>query len=140
MVKIFVYAMIFILFSPLSPFLFYALGEESIPVASTKGVTIENTPPPISRNPFVSAPFGRMVKAPVKSETNPGSQRPVRIGDISKDLKVRGLLLDGDNPVALIGRRVVKIGDRFDEFTITDIKPAGITLTKGDQVIKLSVE
>lgn len=140
MVRIFIYTLVFIICSSLISFLLYATGEESNPVASTKEAVIENTPPPITRNPFVSAPYGRMERPAVKSETVPKSRSAEKREDIVKDLKLKGILLDEDYPVALIGNRIVKVGDSIGEFVVKDITTAGVILFKGDQVIQLSVE
>lgn len=150
MVKILIYILVFILGSSLISFLkflpdksgnyLFATGEESSPVASTKEVVVENTPPPISRNPFVSVPYGRMEMPAVKSETIPKSRGVGKREDIVKHLKLKGILLDEEYPVALIGNRIVKVGDSIGEFVVKDITISGIILLKGDQAIQLSVE
>lgn len=114
-------------------------------VGSSEGM-LEGSPPSLSRNPFVSAPEGRMKRITVTSDHQPDAPKKgnrsygqSRTGDV-KDLKVKGVLLNGERPSALVGYRIVKIGDRIDEFIVTDITHAGVTLSNGDAVIQLYFE
>lgn len=114
-------------------------------VGSSEGIQ-EGSTPSLSRNPFAGAPYGRMERITVTSDNQPdamkkgnrsyGQNRNEKV----KDLKVKGVLLDGKHPMALVGYRIVKIGDRIDEFIVTDIKRSGVTLSKGGTVIQLYFE
>ncbi len=92
------------------------------------------------KNPFVSAPYGRMERPAVKSEAVPKSRGVEKREDIVKDLKLKGILLDEEYPVALVGNRIVKVGDSIGDFVVKDITSKGVILLKGDQAIQLSVE
>lgn len=106
-------------------------------------------PPPISRNPFVSTPYGSMYRNAVKNISGPGltirkdNDKPhiINKGEgIGKDKKIKGVLLDGNYPVALIGESVVKVGDSIGKYKVTDISRDGVSLSDGDRVIMLSLE
>ncbi len=114
-------------------------------VGSSEGMR-EGITPSLSRNPFASAPDGQRERITVKGDTPPDALKKGsrsygqnRTGNV-KDLKVKGVLLDGKHPMALVGYRIVKIGDRIDEFIVTDIKRSGVTLSKGDEVVQLYFE
>ena len=103
---------------------------------------IENIKPSITRNPFVNAQNGRMSKTPPGSGTNTSS------GSINKDsvdvphkgLRLRGVLISNDKAVALLNHKIVGMGDMIGDYTVTDIADNGVTLSKGDIVIKLTIE
>jgi len=135
-----------------------AKAEEVRAGVSTGAGLPEGGPPSLSRNPFISAPYGRMDKRPInseiqsdinatgKSEKNPGSlQKADKIEEankesIIKELRVKGVLLDGNDPVALLGDRIVKIGDKIGAHIITDINRKGILLSHGDKIILIPLE
>jgi len=135
-----------------------AKAEEVRAGVSTGAGLPEGGPPSLSRNPFISAPYGRMDKSPIKSEPqpdintigksekNPGSlQKADKIEeankeDIIKELRVKGVLLGGNDPMALLGDRIVKIGDKIDAHIITDINRKGILLSYGDRVVRIPLE
>ena len=135
-----------------------AKAEEVRAGVSTGAGLPEGGPPSLSRNPFISAPYGRMDKSPIKSEPqpdintigksekNPGSlQKADKIEEankesIIKELRVKGVLLDGNDPVALLGDRIVKIGDKIGAHIITDINRKGILLSHGDKIILIPLE
>src|SRR3990172_2678294 len=135
-----------------------AKAEEIRASVSTGAGLPEEGPPSLSRNPFISAPYGRMDKRPINSETqpdinsirksekNPGSlQKADKIEeanneDIIKELRVKGVLLDGNDPLALLGDRIVKIGDKIWAHIITDINRKGILLSHGDKIILIPLE
>lgn len=135
-----------------------AKAEEIRAGVSTGAGLPEGEPPSLSRNPFISAPYGRMDKRPINSETqpdinsirksekNPGSlQKADQIEeankeDIIKELRVKGVLLDGNDPMALLGDRIVKVGDRVAAHIITDINRKGILLSHGDKIILIPLE
>src|SRR3972149_12129231 len=114
-----------------------AKAEEIRAGVSTGAGLPEGEPPSLSRNPFISAPYGRMDKRPINSETQPdinsirkseknsGSlQKADKIEkakneDIIKELRVKGVLLSGNDPMALVGDRIVKIGDKIGAHIIT---------------------
>lgn len=121
------------------------LSAPPVRVDSSEGMQ-EGISPSLSRNPFVSTPDGRKERITVKSDTQPDtlkkgnrSYSQNRTENI-KNLKVKGVLLDGKRSTALIGYRIVKIGDRIDEFIVTDITRSGVILSKGDEVIQLYFE
>ena len=103
---------------------------------------VENRQPSITRNPFVSEPYGRM------SKTLPGSGTNTSSGSINKDsvdvphkgLRLRGVLISNDKAVALLNHKIVGMGDMIGDYTVTDIADNGVTLSKGDIVIKLTIE
>ena len=118
----------------------YAFAEPPTltpPPTSTTQVTPppipkEATPPPVSRNPFVDAPYGR-----VKKEELSGA---AGVDSVLKGLKVKGILMGKDYPVALLGHRIVKTGDVIDGLTVTEITRTGVTLSYGDRIFQLSIE
>src|SRR4030066_689142 len=103
---------------------------------------IENRQPSITRNPFVSEPYGRM------SKTLPGSGTNTSSGSINKESgevpnkgwRLRGVLISNDKAVALLNHKIVGMGDMIGDYTVTDIADNGVTLSKGDIVIKLTIE
>jgi len=112
------------------------------PSEGAKGEVI----PPLSRNPFITPADGRRERISIKSDVQQdtpkkgnqsyGQKRPLNI----EDLKVSGILLDGKNPSALIGHRIVKIGDRIDDYIVTEIQYSGVTLSKEEMIIHLNFE
>ena len=135
-----------------------AKAEEIRAGVSTGAGLPEEEPPSLSRNPFISAPYGRMDKRPINSETQPdinsirkseknlGSlQKADKIEEINKEviineLKVKGVLLGGNDPMALLEGRIVRIGDKIGAHTITDINRKGILLSHGDKIILIPLE
>ncbi len=135
-----------------------AKAEEVRAGTSNEAGLPEGGPPPLSRNPFISAPYGRMDQRPINSETqpdinsirksekSPGSlQKAEKIEeanneDIIKELRVKGVLLGGNDTMALLGDRIVKIGDRVAAHIITDINRKGILLSHGDKIILIPLE
>lgn len=152
-----------------------AQAEEVRDSTSTEAGLPEGVPPPLSRNPFISAPYGRMDKRPLKEEAKPEiktteEKSGENSGDVENtgqkettnrieitniienkiegtdeehvlsDLKVTGVLLGGDDPRALLGDRVVKIGDKIGAHVITDITRRGILLSHGDKVVRIPFE
>jgi Tfp pilus assembly protein PilP len=103
---------------------------------------IENRQPSITRNPFVSSPYGRMSKTPPGTENNTDSGRIKKdIADVPlKSLRLRGVLISNDKAVALLSHNIVEIGDIIEDYTVTDIADNGVTLSKGDIVIRLTIE
>lgn len=122
------------------PFIFIIIFFSGIILTSSDSLAEEpdSGPPPLARNPFVDAPYGRLNKTVIRSDTNPGMF--IKKEDINKVQKVNGIILGGDHPAALVGHRVVKIGDTVDEFTVTDITRKGVSLSNGDRVIQLPFE
>ncbi|MBI5756386.1 MAG: hypothetical protein HZA12_05615 [Nitrospirae bacterium] len=118
----------------------YALAEPPTQTTSpttttpvtTPAIPKEGAPPPVSRNPFVDAPYGR-----VKKEDLSGA---AGVDSALKGLKVKGILMGRDYPVALLGRRMVKTGDVIDGLTVTEITRTGVTLSYGDRMFQLSIE
>lgn len=127
----------------------YSAAEEISPVISEVNDIHEGGPPQLTRNPFLSAPYGRMYKKAVKSESDPSMairknydkpQESNKIENISKDQKVKGVILDGYYPVALLGHRIVKVGDLIGKLKVTDITREGVSASDGDRVINLPLE
>ena len=135
-----------------------AKAEEIRAGVSTGAGLPEEEPPSLSRNPFISAPYGRMDKRPINSETQPDINTIGKSGessgslkkadkieeankeDIIKELRVKGVLLSGNDPMALVGDRIVKIGDKIGAHIITDINRKGILLSHGDKIILIPLE
>lgn len=141
-----------------------AKAEEVRAGVSTGADLPEGGPPSLSRNPFISAPYVRMDKSPIKSEIIPeintiekSEESPDNLQkadeieltdkieeanreDIIKELRVKGVLLGGNDPMALLGDRIVKIGDKIDAHIITDINRKGILLSYGDRVVQIPLE
>lgn len=135
-----------------------AKAEEIRAGVSTGAGLPEGEPPSLLRNPFISAPYGRMDKRPINSETQPDINTIGKNGESSgslkkvdkteeaskeviiKDLRVKGVLLSGDNPMALVGDRIVKIGDKIGAHIITDINREGILLSHGNKIILIPLE
>ena len=86
------------------------------------------------------------INATGKSEKNPGSlQKADKIEEankevIIKELRVKGVLLSGNDSMALVGDRIVKIGDKIGAHIITDINRKGILLSYGDRVVRIPLE
>lgn len=147
MVKVFTLSIFFLILSScITTILSNAIAEEPSPVVSTTREVQDDVPPPISRNPFVKAPHGRMEKTSRKEQDSniikkgDNSLRTNTAENITEGIKVKGVLLDGDYPIALLGHRIVKIGNRVGEFIVTDITRMGITLSMGEKVIQLPLE
>ena len=135
-----------------------AKAEEVRAGVSTGAGLPEGEPPSLSRNPFISAPYGRMDKRSINSETQTDINTIGKSGessgslkkadkieeankeDIIKELRVKGVLLSGNDPMALLGDRIVKIGDKIDAHIITDINRKGILLSHGDKIILIPLE
>src|SRR3989304_6237771 len=59
---------------------------------------------------------------------------------IIKELRVKGVLLSGNDPMALVGDRIVKIGDKIGAHIIKDINRKGILLSHGNKIILIPLE
>jgi|SRR3990172_8884240 len=132
-----------------------AKAEEIRAGVSTGAGLPEGEPPSLSRNPFISAPYGRMDKRPINSEAQPDinstgkSSGSLKKADkieeankevIIKELRVKGVLLSGNDSMALVGDRIVKIGDKIGAHIITDINRKGILLSHGNKIILIPLE
>ncbi len=141
---------ILILSSGIIPFSSCFFAEELRLDVSAAEDKPQGEAPPITRNPFINAPYGRMPKPLGKSESsNPEmitkrdegiSQGADKGEDTSRKLKVKGVILGGNSPMALLGHRIVKTGDKIDDFIVIDINHTGVSLSKGNKVIQLSFE
>ena len=103
---------------------------------------IENRQPSITRNPFVNAAYGRISKPlPVAGvDTSSGSKNKDSVDLPLKDLRLKGVLISNHKTAALLSHKIVRIGDMIEDYTVTDIADNGVTLSKGDIVIRLSIE
>ena len=132
-----------------------AKAEEVRAGVSTGAGLPEGGPPSLSRNPFISAPYGRMDKRSINSETQTDinsigkSSGSLKKADkieeankevIIKELRVKGVLLSGNDSMALVGDRIVKIGDKIGAHIITDINRKGILLSHGNKIILIPLE
>ena len=132
-----------------------AKAEEVRAGVSTGAGLPEGEPPSLSRNPFISAPYGRMDKRSINSETQTDinsigkSSGSLKKADkieeankevIIKELRVKGVLLGGNDSMALVGDRIVKIGDKIGAHIITDINRKGILLSHGNKIILIPLE
>lgn len=141
--KIFINAIIIVI---LSGSFILTLSETSAQEFSPSISTKENTPPPLARNPFLDIPQGRISESTnwrgriTEMNIRKVSKKPKKIDDVIKNLHVRGVLLNRNDTMALLGRRVVKIGDMIGEFMVINITRAGVTLSNGDRIIELSLE
>src|SRR3972149_10740188 len=135
-----------------------AKAEEIRAGVSTGAGLPEEEPPSLSRNPFISAPYGRMDKRPINSETQPDINSIGKSGESSgslkkadkteeankeviiKELRGKGVLLRGNDPMALVGDRIVKIGDKIGAHIIKDINRKGILLSHGNKIILIPLE
>ena len=52
---------------------------------------------------------------------------------------LKGIFWDEDRPSALIGETVVYVGDRINNFTVTNIQPDMVVISDGHKVIKLQL-
>ena len=57
-----------------------------------------------------------------------------------KGLRLRGVLISNDKAAALLNHKIVGIGDIIEDYTVTEIADNGVTLSKGDIVIRLTIE
>lgn len=150
MVKVFTpFIFILILFSGITLISLHSLAEGPGAVPQSVQDLTEEGPPLLARNPFVDAPYGRMNKTIIRNEANPGifikenddkSKRSNKAEDIYKAQKIKGILLSVDYPAALVGHRVVKIGDPIGGFIVTDITREGVSVSGGDRVIQIPFE
>lgn len=103
---------------------------------------IEDQQPAITRNPFVSAPYGRMSKTPTGTGTNTdtGSTKKDSADVPLKSLRLRGVLISSEKAAALLSHKIVKIGDMIEDYIVTEITDDGVTLSKGDIVIRFTIE
>lgn len=103
---------------------------------------VENIQPSITRNPFVNAPHGRMSKTPAGTGPNAysGSINKDSVDDRLKGLSLRGVLISNDKAAALLNHKIVGIGDMIGDYTVTEISDNGVTLSKGDLVIRLNID
>lgn len=105
-------------------------------------IPIENIKPSITRNPFVNAQHGKMSKTPPGSGTNTssGSTKKDNVDDPLKGLRLRGVLISNLKSAALLNHKIVEMGDMIGDYTVTDITDNGVALSKGDIVIRLTIE
>jgi|SRR3990170_6701992 len=122
-----------------------AIAEE--PTGNTQQLVpavnpVENRQPAITRNPFVNAPYGRMSKTPPGTGTNTysGSINKDSVNVPLKDLRLRGVLISNDKAAALLNHKIVGKGYMIEDYTVTEISDNGVTLSKGDIVIRLTIE
>ena len=102
----------------------------------------DNKQPSITRNPFISAPYGRMGRAPAGTGTNTDTGNVKRDrGDVPlKSLRLRGILTGNDKAAALLSHKIVKTGDMIEDYIVSEISAEGVTLSKGDIVIRFTIE
>lgn len=93
----------------------------------------QGTVPQITRNPFVNAPY-----SPVRRDD--GSTQKETIESKVRNMKVKGIMLNKDYAVALIGHRTVRTGDAIGELTVSEITRTGVTLLYGDRVFNIFME
>lgn len=139
-------------------------AEEVRAGTSTEAGLPGGGPPPLSRNPFVSAPYGRMDKSPTQGETKLETNNLEKSGEgsgslgnadkieatnkieeankeyVISELRVKGVLLGLNDPMALLGDRVVRIGDKVGVYIITDINRRGVLLSHGDKIVQIPFE
>lgn len=89
--------------------------------------------PQITRNPFVNAPYSRVRR------DDAGTQKETIESTVS-NMKVKGIVINKDYAVALIGHRIVKTGDTIGEFTVYEISRTGVTLLYGERVFNIIME
>lgn len=122
-----------------------AIAEE--PTGNTQQLVpaespIENRQPSITRNPFVNAAYGRISKPlpAAGADTYSGSKNKDSVDVPLKGLRLRGVLISNDKAAALLNHKIVGIGDIIEDYTVTEIADNGITLSKGDIVIRFTIE
>ena len=93
----------------------------------------QGTIPQITRNPFVNAPYSRVRR------DDAGTQKETIESTVS-NMKVKGIVVNKDYAVALIGHRLVKTGDTIGEFTVYEISRTGVTLLYEDRVFNIIME
>ena len=93
----------------------------------------EGTVPQITRNPFVNAPYSTVKR-------DDGAAQKETIESKLSKMKVKGIMLNKDNAIALIGHKIVKTGDVIGEFTVYEISRNGVTLLYGDRVFNIFME
>jgi len=93
----------------------------------------QGTVPQITRNPFVNAPYN-----PARRDDR-GTQKEA-VESTVKNMRIKGIVLNKDYAVALIGHRIVKTGDVIGEFTVSEISRTGVTLLNGDRVFNILME
>ncbi len=93
----------------------------------------EGTATQITRNPFVNAPYSRVRR------DDAGTQKDTIESTVS-NMKVKGIVINKDYAVALIGHRIVKTGDTIGEFTVYEISRTGVTLLYGERVFNIIME
>ena len=93
----------------------------------------EGTIPQITRNPFVNAPYSSVKR-------DYGTAQKETVESTIRNMKVKGIVINKDYAVALIGHRIVKTGDTIGEFTVYEISRTGVTLLYGDRVFHVFME
>ncbi len=89
--------------------------------------------PQITRNPFVNAPYSRVRRDDEVTQKE-------TIESTVRNMKVKGIMLNKDYAIALIGHRIVKTGDVIGEFTVYEISRTGVTLLYGERVFNIIME
>lgn len=131
------------------PLFMDAMAGEINPAVLPTADLKDEGPPPLTRNPFVSVPHDRTYKPVVrdkiernvntkkKTET---SQKTNKIEDVAKELKLKGILYAGEYSMALLGHRIIKIGDMVGELIVIDIEPKRVILLSDNKLITIQVE
>ena len=93
----------------------------------------EGTVPQITRNPFVNTPYSTVKR-------DDGAAQKETIESKLSKMKVKGIMLNKDNAIALIGHKIVKTGDVIGEFTVYEISRNGVTLLYGERLFNIFME
>ena len=83
----------------------------------------------------------RDVFAPLKSLPRGRSQAPRRRGTQRKttSLKLRGVIVGGNNAIAIINDKFVRIGERIDGYRVVRIEAKEVFLKSGKRTLKLEL-
>lgn len=93
----------------------------------------QGTVPQITRNPFVNAPYSAVKR-------DYGAAQKETIESTVSNMKVKGIVINKDYAVALIGHRIVKTGDTIGELTVYEISRTGVTLLYGERAFNIIME
>lgn len=87
-----------------------------------------NRPPVLKRDPFHSAG---------QSNSQGWSDSVGEIDIKNGKQSIKGILLGGSEPMAILNGRIVKIGDQIDEFIVTAIDEDGIIISNMEEVMRI---
>ncbi len=90
-----------------------------------------------SRRVFVRDIFAPLVSLP-KAKRQPKKPKPQPSQRVTS-LKLRGVIVGGRNPTAIINDKFVRLGERIDGYTVLRIEKKEVVLKSGNRTINLKL-